>query len=378
LSNAVARPIVYLGHIAGTPRTGGEFHISQVLRGLSDEGHCVRTFGGCGTGAIRTLLLDPASYFATFVRTPALNGAVVLEPYARRFSLVGLNPLLRAATDVKMVGLVHAFYFPYRRSWMKNVVDRLVSRAFLAPMDLIVTGGEACARELRGLGVDPTKIRVVYPALRAEFRDCVPLGDETRRPHRPVRILCIGRSHKVKGLEVLLDAVATVRERVPMSLTIVGDMSQDAAYYQTLLARIREYGIERIVEFTGRIEGLNRLIAIYRSADIFVLPSLWETSPVCVLEAMCLALPVVATNVGGIPDYLGDAGLLVPAGDPAALSAAILALTFDDSMRRRASVKSLERSDLFRSRTWGDVAREYAEILEGSDLYHDGPWPEPR
>ncbi len=91
------------------------------------------------------------------------------------------------------------------------------------------------------------------------------------------------------------------------------------------------------MRFHGFIGDETLLRQFYRQADIFVLPSLSEGTPRTVLEAMAASLPIVATEVGGVPDILTDreTGLIVPPGDPIALGEALTTLLSDASLRQR-------------------------------------------
>ncbi len=83
-----------------------------------------------------------------------------------------------------------------------------------------------------------------------------------------------------------------------------------------------ELGVSERVEFRGAAipaEIADRL----RASDVFVLSSLSENMPLAVLEALCCGLPVAATDVGGVPEAVGDDGVLAPSGDPDALAGAI-------------------------------------------------------
>jgi len=104
-----------------------------------------------------------------------------------------------------------------------------------------------------------------------------------------------------------------------------------------------------------------------RAADVFVLPSRWEARSLVVQEAMAAGLPVVTTRTGGLPDLVGDAGLLVPVGDPGTLAHAVDRLLCDGPLRRR-----LGEAARARAREWPSPEEEarrwvsrYTEVLRG-------------
>ncbi|WP_153557322.1 glycosyltransferase [Roseimaritima sediminicola] len=137
-----------------------------------------------------------------------------------------------------------------------------------------------------------------------------------------VHFVCIGRMSQEKGQAVLLDALRQVHSQRPelaWRLTLVGDGPDR----QRLAERCRSQGWSERVRFTGHLENP---LPLLKAADALVLPSLFEGLPNVVLEAMCLATPVIATSGGGTGELLdgGRLGQLVPPGDAAALAEALL------------------------------------------------------
>ena len=120
-----------------------------------------------------------------------------------------------------------------------------------------------------------------------------------------------------------------------------------------------ELGIEQRVDFFGRAEP-SQIAEVLRESDVFVLSSLSENMPLAVLEALSCGLPVAATNVGGVPEAVGDDGVLTPAGDVVGLAGAIERVLdnygrFDRlDMARRAEARwSLEAI----GRVWDEIYR---------------------
>lgn len=138
------------------------------------------------------------------------------------------------------------------------------------------------------------------------------------------------RLEEQKGITHLLEAMPAVLARLPrLGLAIAGTGSLEA----DLKSRAESLGVSGNVRFLGAYP---QLTAFYPLLDAFVLPSIWEGLPLCLLEAMSLSLPIVATSVGGVPDLLehGRSALLVPPADPAALASAILGLLNDPGRAR--------------------------------------------
>ena len=144
-------------------------------------------------------------------------------------------------------------------------------------------------------------------------------------------IVCVGRLDRYKGHDHLLEAFAALaRERPRARLLLVGD----GRFREALTARARSAGLAERVRFSGAVGDVRPALA---AADVFVQASDEEGLPGAVLEAMAMGLPVVATDVGGTREAVNDGvtGLLVPARDAAALTAAVTRLLDDPGLAAR-------------------------------------------
>ncbi len=153
------------------------------------------------------------------------------------------------------------------------------------------------------------------------------IGIEKRYP-----ILGIGtRLVRVKGIEYLLGAVSQLRKRYPRILLVIAGTGP---LEETLRNTARELGINDCVMFLGARMDMPELLRVF---DLYVLPSLSEGMPLALLEAMAAGCPIVATNVGGVPDIITDGynGTLVKPRDKEDLAKAILGTMEDEEKRNR-------------------------------------------
>jgi glycosyltransferase involved in cell wall biosynthesis len=200
---------------------------------------------------------------------------------------------------------------------------RLIIHA-LSGARAVIAVSAALAGRLRQAGVDPARVHVIpngvdtarfAPRSRAAARAA--LGIDATAP----TVLFVGNLKPVKGIDILLDAVATmVRARPALKLFIIGG--------GPLHGRLRESAVRLGLDASVRMLGEQPPEEIARwmnAADVLCLPSRSEGMPNVVLEAGASGLPVVATRVGGIPEILAEdaAGYLVPPADPAALAGAL-------------------------------------------------------
>ncbi len=192
----------------------------------------------------------------------------------------------------------------------------------------------------------------------------IPNGvDPARHPSgaRPVdgriRVLAVGRLAPPKGHQVLIDAMAELRDRPDIGLSIVGD----GPIAGRLEARIRELDLTATVELVGRVawEDLND---VYAAADIFAMPSFAEGLPIALVEALASGPAVIASDIPGHRQIADDRAIaFVPVGDPAALAGEIRSLA-DDPARRRA-MSDEGRRVVAERYTWDIVADRWEQLL---------------
>lgn len=154
-------------------------------------------------------------------------------------------------------------------------------------------------------------------------------------------VVSVGRLAAQKGLERLVDEpVLDVLRRHGAHLVVAGDGPQR----QALQRRIERSGAP--VTLLGHRDDVADVL---RAADLVVSPARWEGQPLWLQEALRAGAPVVATSVGGTPEVLGDAALLVPGDDVQALAAAMDAVLQDPELRRRLSGRAVARATLLPS-----------------------------
>ncbi len=187
-------------------------------------------------------------------------------------------------------------------------------------------------------------------------------GGQSERGNPGKRILFVGRLHPVKGTRHLLGAMSIVHRDMPEAkLILVGDGEER----ENLESLTDSLGIRECVEFAGKVPH-ERIQDCMNQAEVFVHPSLSEGFPVTIIEAMACGLPIVATNVGGIPNIVeeGVNGYLVNAKSPDEMAERILFLLQNDEMRERMSANNREKAELF---TWDKIAirveDEYQQVI---------------
>ncbi len=165
-----------------------------------------------------------------------------------------------------------------------------------------------------------------HAAVRVIHNGLAPADFETARAGPGATdLLFVGELRGLKGVDVLIDAVAAVNAERPVTATIVG-AGPDAAQLE---AQVKRLGLKKRVRFTGALPARDA----FKLGRIMVVPSLKESFPYTVLEAAAAGLPVIATSVGGIPEIVaGTDTPLVDAGSRPALANAIRAALADPEM----------------------------------------------
>lgn len=210
----------------------------------------------------------------------------------------------------------------------------------------------------RDCGYDAQSIQIVRNGVDVDkFTPEVP---RTLPPSEQVTVMFAGRLEERKGIHQLIDAIPLVLEQTKnVRFVIVGrDMKVGRrSVSETVKRRLEATGTSQYVQFINHVP-LSEMPALYRSADICVVPSLYENAPYTVLEAMACGRPVVATSAGGTPEYIDDGatGFVIPPGRPADIAAAIVKLAI-----------SPERRTAF-----GEAARDKAHaMLKSSKIVQD-------
>jgi glycosyltransferase involved in cell wall biosynthesis len=150
------------------------------------------------------------------------------------------------------------------------------------------------------------------------------------------RLLFLSNIIRSKGVSVLIEACRFLKERrVDFHCTLVGAMTADYPG-DSLVEEIRRQGVEERVSYTGPVYGEGKWEA-FAKADVFVHPTLNDSFPLVVLEAMGTGLPVVTTDEGAIPEMVRDGvdGLICPKSDPKALADTLERLLSDAALRTR-------------------------------------------
>jgi len=286
-------------------------------------------------------------------------GAVVLKwwmPFFAPAFASSVGPLRRRGTRVVLVcdNLVPHEHRP---------LDGAFTGWMLRNSDGYLVMSDSVERDLDRLKPGSPRRRVAHPLYaqfdRGRFDRLTARRRLGIREHEEV-VLFFGYVRRYKGLDTLLSAWPSLRAQRPQATLIVaGEFYEEAAPYRELAARA---GGEPHVRLLERYLPDDEVEAVFKAADVVVLPYRSATQSGVTAVAYALGVPVVTTNVGGLAETVieGETGLIVPPEDPAALGAAVVRYFAQDlGPRLRAGVARLQSEH-----SWAALARDTESLID--------------
>ncbi len=309
--------------------SGGNVYDRRVCRGLADLGWSVH----------EQAVADLSDAAAALARVPdggsvLIDGLVaseVLEPEARRLRLV---VLLHMPRD-----------------------DPREAAALSAASAIVATSGWTRRWLIEHSGLTAGRVHVVPPG--------VDPADLTLGTASGGQLLSVGAVTPVKGQDLLVDALGQVDDLL-WRCGFVGALDVDSRFAADVRLRVADLGLADRVHFTGPLRRAE-LDAAYAEADVLVLSSRAESYGMVITEALARGLPVIASDVGGVPEALGRAadgsvpGLLVPPDDAPALGQALR--RWMDDPRERERLRAAARSRRQTLVDWQRTSRALSAVL---------------
>jgi glycosyltransferase involved in cell wall biosynthesis len=334
---------------------GAQVHVQNLVERLDrarfdvdvislSDGPAVRRIRASGT---TVHVVEEAEDSAALARVLALLEARpvdVIHNHMFRAEVIGT----RAALTLAELGLPKPYVVStIHSSRIRSEEDRALLRRLTPSMDRLIAVSRAIVAKLVAEGRTPAPVDLIYNGVDLQRYDvteaCCTLPEEYGFPEGTPLVGVVARLEPEKGHATLIEAWPRVLEKVPEArLLIIGEGSQR----ETLEAQADSLGLlghectadecvgtrgarpEAKILFTGLRDDVP---AVTAALDVAVLPSYREAQGLAILEAMALRRPVVATQVGGVPEMIdnGRNGLLVPPRDASALAAAIVRLLTD-------------------------------------------------
>jgi len=224
---------------------------------------------------------------------------------------------------------------PLSRFQLPFFLRNFFIKRFISCANYIIVPSDFARLKLLDYGYSGDKVKRIYNGVDLDM--FFPLTDKNAFKETPVKIIFVGRITRKKGAEFLKKACEELQQE---GFEIVLEM----------------IGNDKSVPYAGLSEH-------YRQADICVQPSLvHETFGLTIIEAMACSLPIIVTDMGAMPEIVGDAGIIIKSGDIADLKSALKDLILNSEKRAHLGVKGCQRVKYFFD--WNNNAQEYLNYLE--------------
>ncbi len=337
--------------IAGTP-TGGNIYNRRVLDHWPSDTPTVVTW------PVDTSPADPAQYIEP--RATVLIDSLCLKHAG------AIRTLREHCPEARLTILAHYLACVDPRKRDSDAAQ--VERGLLPLFDGAITTSAFVKDQLVRAGMPEVSVTVAAPGLDKRFRHAdVDDGNEPRKNGGDIpQLLTVANVLPGKGLDVLLRALEALSGRA-WTWRLIGGTDLDPDYGAHFRDMLNGWSLRDRVVWNGTVEAAD-MPAAYDAADVFVLPTHFETCSMATREAMARGCAVVASDVGGLPtNFVGrdfscrDAGVLVPPDDHLALAEALRQLLATPARRDALARKALAQSQSFPS--WATTAERCADAL---------------
>lgn len=337
-----------------SPKYGGTVNSTYILsKELSKTGHEV------------TILTTNINQDKKYIGSIEKEGVIVVNlPYVFNFGLLIYSPEIKKWLDVnlKNFDIIHMhnfrsyqnnvvmtyakkFNIPYilqargsvlpifEKQKLKKLYDLVWGNKILKNAAAVIALTKEEARQYIDMGVDKDKIKIIPNSIESNVSDNLKKGNFRSKYNindNEQIILYLGRLNKIKGIDLLVEAFADLNKNLSdIRLVIVGP---EDGFREDLKSLIKKYDIEDQIVFTGPLHDDKKFEA-YLDADIYVLPSRYETFPNTVLESSVCGTPVIITDRCGIADFVeGNMGVVVECNKKGLRDAILNFLKDEDKM----------------------------------------------
>ncbi len=354
-------------------------YVRNLLKQLAKQDQATEYVVLCRKDDFPTVLECGANFRAVADATPGYSIReqlqVPLSVRRERASLFHaphyvLPPLTPCRTVVTIHDCIHLRFPQYLPSRFGYAYARAAMWTATHRAARVITVSEASKRDiLQYFHIPESRIDVIYNAIDDRFWQ-PPDAENMERVRQRYQlnapfILYAGNIKPHKNLERLIEAFHLLRQEPAMrdvQLLIIGD---EISKYATLRRAVHRHKLHKHVRFFGFVPH-DTLAALYRLADVFVFPSLYEGFGLPPLEAMASGTPVVTSDVSSLPEIVGDAALLIDPHQPEAIADAMRRLLTDHELRAELGARGLVRAREFSwERSVRRVREIYSEVLAG-------------
>lgn len=278
-------------------------------------------------------ILGRINYFKTKNIIKKINPDIVYAGQVRGISIFPLKaiqkyylPIVHHLGTTHYVGLYYDCF--YRKNPIKRLYAKLIAGVFTRnTIDFkhLITVSKALKNEYEKVGFQSNSISIIPPIGISEKLIKQNIYEEKSPTKNELKLLYVGRICEEKGVHNAILAVGHLINKLNyrnITFDMVGKC--EGTYFNRLKQLARSLKIENNLNFIGKMNH-ERLFEIYKQYKYFLFPSLFDSFPIVLLEALSQGLSVVATNIGGIPEIIINEwnGLLVPPNEPVEMAESI-------------------------------------------------------
>lgn len=261
--------------------------------------------------------------------------------------LIGILFKKKLKGKIKLITTIHSI-ISHDRDLIKNLIFTYIENYCLKKTDKVIAISNYVYGNLLKRGVDSSKVVVIYNGINIS-NDAMAISIKTKTQQQTTFTLgSFGRLEKIKGHEYLIRAVGTLKDTIPhIKCLIIGEGDQ-RSYLEKLIVELKLSNHVELLGFKANI------FPILKKVDVVVLPSLMEGLSLSLIESLLYNKPVIASNIGGIPEVVAhmENGILIPPKDVFSLEQAIQKLYSEIDLRNELSKKGLEVArEKFNSKT---------------------------
>lgn len=305
-------------------------------------------------------LLDASSRFLDFPPIDWLTKTdVVLSPH---FNIISVKKAPRIVTFHDLSFIHHPYFFLHRQkiwNWLQDYRRQALRAA------TVITDSQFTKSDLiNSLGINESKIKVVYPGINTMFR---PLGRNNQalkhfrsryELFRPF-ILYLGTLEPRKNIRAAIKAFALLKKNPRFKELAFVIAGSPGWLYKDLMAEVKESRLENSVIFWGPVENHERVF-LYNLAEVFIYPSFFEGFGLPPLEAQASGCPVVVSNRTSLPEIIGQSGLITDPWKTEAMKEALQNIIESRTVKDRLVKRGLENAGKF---NWQDSAKRILACL---------------
>lgn len=361
--------------VLATSTGGVGAHVRDLTRGLVGAGATVTVCGPAATQS-RFRFTEVGAAFVPVEISAAAQPSDARAVAALRRAVVAADPRVVHAHGLRagLVAVLACRSRSHRRPLvvtlhnavlargLRGGASRLAERMVARNADVVLGASADLVARAEAVGAaDARFVPVAAPALAPPRRGRAAVRAELGVPEDTPLVLSVGRLHPQKGYDVLVTAAARWRARRPVPKVVIAG---DGPAYLSLTARISQ--TRAPVTLLGHRDDVPDLLA---AADLAVVTSVWEARQLFAQEALRAGVPLVATAVGGLPELVGDAAVLVPPGDVDSFDRAVQAMLDDPAARAAYAARAVRRAADWPTsvQTLAEVTAVYSELTGGGE-----------